>query len=144
MKLLLRLLLLVMMGSAYSQSKLPPCQNDTYRNNCNGALTYPDGSRYIGEFKSNKPDGWGIFFYPPNQMYGKFEGEWKNGVRNGVGAFYSQNGRLDGVYIYSSNDLTLSSLSIFLEKKEAALTNSKLATQTNTLNRYHFYRHFLA
>ena len=132
MKILLRLLLVLMMGSAYSQSKLPPCQNDTYRNNCNGALTYPDGSRYIGEFKSNKPDGWGIFFYPPNQMYGKFEGEWKNGVRNGVGAFYSQNDRLDGVYIYSSNDLTLSSLSIFLEKKEAALTSSKLATQTNT------------
>ena len=132
MKLLLPLLYLVMMGSVYAQSKLPPCQNDTNRNNCSGVITYPDGSRYVGEFKSNKPDGWGTFFYPPNQMYGKFEGEWKNGVRNGVGAFYSQNDRLDGIYIFSSNDLTLSSLPIFLEKKEAALTISKLATQTNT------------
>ena len=123
MKLLLRLLLLVMMGSAYAQSKLPPCQNDTNRNNCSGVITYPDGSRYVGEFKSNKPDGWGTFIYPPNQMYSKFEGEWKNGVRNGVGAFYNQNDRIDGVYTYSSTDLVLSSLSNFLERKEASLSN---------------------
>ena len=60
MKLLLRLLLLAMMGSAYAQSNLPACQgSDAIRwNNCFGTYYFVDG-RYVGDWKNGKYDGRG-------------------------------------------------------------------------------------
>jgi len=54
MKLLLCLLLLVMMGSAYAQSNLPACEgSDAVRwNNCFGTYYFIDG-RYVGGYLMN-------------------------------------------------------------------------------------------
>ncbi len=55
MKYLLRLLVALMMGSAYAQSKLPACPSYGYFHNCFGTHTLASGSKYIGEFKDGKP-----------------------------------------------------------------------------------------
>ena len=63
MKLLLRLLLLVMMGSAYAQSNLPVCQgsDDSRWTNCYGSLTFLYGQKYIGEFRGGQANGQGTY-----------------------------------------------------------------------------------
>ena len=52
MKLLLRLLLLAMMGSAYAQSTLPACKgSDSSRwTNCYGSFTFANGDKYVGGY----------------------------------------------------------------------------------------------
>ena len=41
-----------------------------------GALTWPDGRKYEGEFKEGRPDGQGIYTWPDGTRY---EGEFKDG-----------------------------------------------------------------
>ena len=40
-----------------------------------GSFTYPDGSKYAGEFKNGEFNGRGIFTHPDG---GTLEGEWKD------------------------------------------------------------------
>ncbi len=90
MKLLLRLLLLTIMGSAYAQSNLPACQGiDAIRwNNCFGTYYFVDG-RYVGDWKNGKYDGRGTITFSNGQ---KYIGEFSDGKYHGQGAFYSSNG----------------------------------------------------
>lgn len=96
MKLLLRLLLLAMMGSAYAQSNLPQCQT-TNRNNCVDQIITDGGTKYIGEFKDNVPNGRGKYFFPSGLRY---EGEILNDYRHGRGTIYRANGEVfqSGIY----------------------------------------------
>ena len=41
-----------------------------------GTFTYPDGNMYVGEFKDGLKNGQGTFTYPGGE---KYEGEWKDG-----------------------------------------------------------------
>jgi len=112
MKYLLRLLVVLMMGSAYAQSKLPPCPSSGYFDNCFGNQTNADGEKYVGEFKDNKRNGQGTITLSNGNKYvgefkdGKFNGqgtftsasgnkyvgEWKDNKRNGQGTFTSASG----------------------------------------------------
>ena len=47
-----------------------------------GNATYAGGSKYVGQFKNEKPHGKGIFTYSDGSNY---EGEWKNGKNHGNG-----------------------------------------------------------
>lgn len=47
-----------------------------------GVWTRPDGTRYTGEWKEDKPDGLGSLFNPDGSSYA---GQWKAGRRNGQG-----------------------------------------------------------
>ena len=89
MKYLLRLLVVLMMGSAYAQSKLPPCPSSGYFDNCFGNQTNADGEKYVGEFKDNKRNGQGTITLSNGN---KYVGEFKDGKFNGQGTLYASNG----------------------------------------------------
>jgi hypothetical protein len=96
MKYLLRLLVVLMMGSAYAQSNLTACQGSDVSKwtNCFGTETFPGGAKYVGEFKDGKRNGQGTASYPNGE---KHVGEWRNFLRNGLGIAY----RADGTIINS-------------------------------------------
>jgi len=45
---------------AWGQSSLPPCPDAEIKNNCFGAETFPDGTKYVGEWRDGLPSGQGI------------------------------------------------------------------------------------
>ena len=72
------LLLLVFSFPIYSFGK---CIKGDCKNG-QGTFTYPDGTKYVGEFKDGKWNGQGILTYPDG---GKYVGEWKDHEKNGLG-----------------------------------------------------------
>jgi hypothetical protein len=106
-------LLCLTVGSAISQSSLPPCTGDVSRwTNCLGAETYANGNKYVGEYKDGKANGQGTVTYLDGEKYvgewkdgkgngqgtatfvdgEKYVGEYKDGIRNGKGIFYKADG----------------------------------------------------
>jgi hypothetical protein len=65
----------------------------TYCRSGSGYYDYPDGSRWIGEFKNGVPNGEGICYYAGGDRY---EGEWANGAPHGKGVIYTTSGRVSG------------------------------------------------
>jgi hypothetical protein len=61
--------------------------------NGRGYYDYPDGSRWVGEFKNGYPGGKGICYYADGNRY---EGEWLNNAPNGEGIMYFAGGRVYG------------------------------------------------
>ena len=59
---------------------------------------------------NNKQDGWGVHIWLEDKGEGKFlrnryEGEWKNGLRHGVGVFYYTNGsKYEGEWVENLKD----------------------------------------
>ena len=53
-----------------------------------GEYTYQDGEKYEGEFKNGIREGFGKYFYNNGDRY---EGDFKNGVRDGKGIIYYGN-----------------------------------------------------
>ena len=66
------LLTLMVFGSFEA---LAECVDSNYHN-CQGAITYSDGTLYVGEFKDGLPNGQGTFTYGNGKQY---EGGLKNG-----------------------------------------------------------------
>ena len=91
MKLLLHLLFLVMMGSAYAQSNLPACEGSEISRwtNCFGSGTWSNGDKYIGEWKDGKRHGQGTYTLAKGD---KYIGEYKDGKLHGQGTFALANG----------------------------------------------------
>ncbi|MEO6758305.1 MAG: caspase family protein, partial [Saprospiraceae bacterium] len=58
-----------------------------------GYYDYPDGSRWIGEFKDGYPNGRGTCHYANGDRY---EGEWANNAPYGEGVMYFASGRVYG------------------------------------------------
>ncbi len=58
-----------------------------------GYYDYPDGSRWMGEFKDGYPNGRGICHYANGDRY---EGEWANNAPYGEGVMYFASGRVYG------------------------------------------------
>jgi hypothetical protein len=76
---------------AAAQSHLPPCPSDRNQvwTDCTGAYSYPDGSRYVGEFRDNKRNGQGALTFANGD---KYVGEWSDGKENGQGTYTFLNG----------------------------------------------------
>ena len=96
------------------QSSLIKCKENNYKQwtNCKGSYTaktghkyngifkngkilkgisiYPGGAKYVGEFKNDKPHGYGTFVWTNGD---KYFGEWKNGKAHGNGTKTWKNGR---------------------------------------------------
>ena len=79
------------MGAA-AQSRLPPCPADTKVRvqACFGERTWPDGARYVGEFRGDIRNGQGTYVLPNGDRY---VGEWRDGKFHGQGTFTSADGR---------------------------------------------------
>jgi hypothetical protein len=59
-----------------------------------GSKTFPDGDKYVGEWKDGVRNGQGIFTFGKGKHEGdKFVGEYKDGVRNGQGTYTWTNGQ---------------------------------------------------
>lgn len=58
-----------------------------------GYYDYPDGSRWVGEFRNGEPGGRGICYYANGDRY---EGEWLKSVPNGEGVMYWASGKVYG------------------------------------------------
>jgi len=58
--------------------------------NGQGTFTSPDGTKYVGELKNNKPDGQGTETFPNGE---KYVGGWKDGKRHGQATTEYPDGR---------------------------------------------------
>lgn len=45
-----------------------------------GTYTWPDGKMYEGEYRNGKKNGYGIYKFPDGRRY---EGYWVDGLQNG-------------------------------------------------------------
>ena len=87
MNILLRLLVVLIMGSAYAQSNLPACQGSYSSSSwsyCFGSLTVPNGDKYVGEWKDGKYNGQGTYTFANGD---KYVGEFKDDQSNGQGTY---------------------------------------------------------
>lgn len=50
-----------------------------------GQMIYPDGSRYEGDWKNDLKQGFGAYYYPNGDIY---EGAWFKGKRHGLGTYF--------------------------------------------------------
>ena len=57
--------------------------------NGQGTYIYPNGEKYVGDWKNGKYHGHGTFTYPDGNMY---VGEFKDGLKNGQGTLTSPYG----------------------------------------------------
>ncbi len=57
--------------------------------NDEGSFTFPDGSKYEGEFQNGQQNGQGTMTYANGDRY---EGEWQNGLKHGQGTLTIANG----------------------------------------------------
>ena len=92
MKNLLRYLVFALMvGVACAQSNLPVCQgSDTTKwSNCTGTKTFPNGTKYVGEFRDGKVHGQGTVTFPDGS---KYVGEFRDGKESGQGTYTYANG----------------------------------------------------
>ena len=52
-----------------------------------------DGDHYAGEYVKGIRSGYGVYWYPPESPFLKYEGEWKNGHQDGPGTLYYRSGK---------------------------------------------------
>ncbi len=69
-----------------AQSNLPACPSnvDVVWTNCYGTYTWPNGDKYVGEYKNHKHNGQGTYTFADGI---KYVGEFKDGKRNGQGTY---------------------------------------------------------
>ena len=70
--------------------------------NGKGTFTFPDGRKYVGEFREGKKHGQGTFTFPNGRQY---IGEYRKGKKHGQGTFTFPDGKKyvgkfkDGEYV---------------------------------------------
>ena len=129
------LFLVLLSGTAYGQSNLPACQGSDsskwydcygswidssgkkYANfftygvvsrqkfNGQGAFTYPNGDKYVGDYKDGQFNGQGTYI---NANGEKHVGEWNNGNLNGQAIKFIANGSINESGIYKDGKLVTS------------------------------------
>ena len=70
---------------------LQPCENVEFKHGCYGESISKEGTKYVGEFSNNIPDGRGVSSFSSGA---KYIGEFKDGLRHGDGTYYYVNGNV--------------------------------------------------
>ena len=89
---------------AHAQSRLPGCPDseDVRWHNCQGTFIWPDGEKYVGEFRDDKRSGQGTFTWSNGE---KYVGEFRDNKRNGKGTRYSASGSVLGEGLWKDGEL---------------------------------------
>ena len=56
-------------GEAWSLPKCPGSYNQNTWHNCFGTFTWTDGSKYVGEFRDDKPNGQGTYIFADGSIH---------------------------------------------------------------------------
>ena len=70
-------------ANAALAQRYPECVAGTFWNECFGEKTYPNGDRYLGDWKNGKRDGIGVLFLNRLVQGGRQIGEWRNDLPHG-------------------------------------------------------------
>ena len=61
-----------------------------------GEFSWKDGKKYVGFYKNDKKDGFGIYYWEaPNKIYIGF---WKNGKQDGIGKYITEDKIIIGLW----------------------------------------------
>ena len=80
-------LFLILLAIFLKPGSIPGAERKCIKGDCvngYGIMTYPNGSKYEGEWKDNKKEGFGTFYYSYGSTY---RGYWKNNKKDGLGEF---------------------------------------------------------
>jgi hypothetical protein len=102
-------------GAAGAGTPPPPCPSDPQSvwTDCVGSVVYPNGNRYVGEFRSGQYDGQGALTFANGESY---VGAFHNGAWSGQGVYTFANGERyvgpfvdgkwngQGVYFYPNGE----------------------------------------
>jgi len=80
-------LILIFLGGCVTSPQIPPT---LYPKERKRAVTYSDGSKYVGEFRDGKRHGQGTYTFPSGN---KYVGEFRDGKHTGQGTFTWPNGQ---------------------------------------------------
>ena len=76
-----------------------------------GTYIYPNGEKYVGDWKNGKYHGHGTFIYPDGNMY---VGEFKDGLKNGHGTFTSLDGdKYEGEWVNGKLEVKYTPIACF-------------------------------
>ncbi len=62
-----------------------------------GVFTWPDGKKFVGDYKNDKKDGNGTYWWTKDKYY---EGEWVNSKQHGKGKYVFGNKTQEGQFRY--------------------------------------------
>ena len=104
---------------------------------CQGSLTYKDGSKYVGGFKNGRLSGQGTFTWGRGKFSGEqYVGEFLKGKRNGLGSQTFANGDIDhGIWQRGKliKRIEISKKKYKLDKKEQAKVAKLKKTKTKNV-----------
>ena len=116
---------------ATAESELPLCQGEDYMQwtNCYGTYTFPNGTKFVGEFKDGEANGQGTYTYANGN---KFVGEYKDGKLNGQVTYTWPDGNKE-VSVYKDGEL-VKIISSTVKKESSGDNNSVLNANSQTYN----------
>ena len=87
-------------------------------------MNYNNGDKYDGEWKNDLREGNGIYEYKNGD---KYKGEWKNDLRNGKGILYYKNGNIkyEGKYLNDKKDYQINIISCQKNQTQTMKKNKK-------------------
>ena len=89
---LITMMIAITSNNVLSQTICPKA--DEWNNNCYAKYTFEDGSVYEGQWHNNKPNGIGTYTFGPESEHAgdEYLGEFKHGLRYGLGSYAYKNG----------------------------------------------------